>query len=264
MRVLHLFSNCKWTGPAEPALNGCVALRALGVEADFACGPYCGSSVNMVVETARARGIEPILDFYLDKHLDPIKNWRDRRTLGRLLDAVPYDLIHCHLANAHEIAVPPAARRQIPVIRTSYEGEGLEPSRRNARLLARTVMLIEPSHIALDNDARNFGVPRERMTVIPGAVDTVRFDPARALPDGRERLGLPREAFLLGIVARMQPHRHYEDLFAAMRRFVDEAPEAHLVVVGRGSKQERVGFAPVRSLGIEEHVHFTGYIADDD
>ncbi len=33
MRVLHLFSNAKWTGPAEPALNLCVALRRAGVEA---------------------------------------------------------------------------------------------------------------------------------------------------------------------------------------------------------------------------------------
>ena len=31
IRVLHLFSNTKWTGPAEPALNLCVALRKIGV-----------------------------------------------------------------------------------------------------------------------------------------------------------------------------------------------------------------------------------------
>ena len=42
MRVLHLFSNAKWTGPAEPALNLCVALRRYGVDADFACAPDAG------------------------------------------------------------------------------------------------------------------------------------------------------------------------------------------------------------------------------
>ena len=99
---------------------------------------------------------------------------------------------------------------------------------------------------------------------MPGAVDVARFDPARPLPDGRARLGLGEDALLIGIVARMQTHRHYEDLFAAFRRLAQEHENVHLVVVGRGTKQERVGFAPVRELGLEERVHFTGYLDGDD
>ena len=37
MRILHLTSDWKWTGPAEPMLNAVVALRALGHHVDFAC-----------------------------------------------------------------------------------------------------------------------------------------------------------------------------------------------------------------------------------
>ena len=36
MKILHLFSNAKFTGPAELALNLCVTLRSLGVDADLA------------------------------------------------------------------------------------------------------------------------------------------------------------------------------------------------------------------------------------
>ncbi len=260
MRVLHLFSNSKWTGPAEPALNLCVALRTRGVQADFACAPGSESVINKVVETARDRGMEPILRFHLSKHRNPLWNALDRIALRAFLNTNTYDLIHCHLDNDHRIAAGIAARCGIPLVRSSYEGLGFPAGRGRRRLLQRAAAIIEPSRCALEHDAATFGIPPDRLHLVPGAVDTVRFDPRRETPDARRWLRLPTDAFVIGIVARMQPHRHYEDLFAAFRRLLDSAPQAHLVVVGRGSKQDRVGWRPVRELGIEKHVHFPGFI----
>lgn len=264
MRVLHLFSNAKWTGPAEPALNLCVALRARGIDADFACAPDAGASINKVVETARDRGIEPILDLHLRKHKHVIKNFVDRRRLAQILTTTRYDIIHCHLDNDHEIACRPAGRHGIPLIRSNYYGAGMPGDRRHHRMVAATALVIEPSQAALEHDAAEFGIPAERMCVVPGAVDTARFDPERETPDGRRRLNLPPDAFVLGIVARMQTHRRYEDLFDAFKGLLDIEPGAHLVVVGRGTRQEQVGFEPVRRLGLEGHVHFTGFLDGED
>lgn len=264
MKVLHLFSNAKWTGPAEPALNLCVALRARGAHVDFACSPDAGGNVNKVVETARDRGVEPVLDLRLSKHKHPVKNLLDRRVLSRLLRDNQYDLVHCHLDNDHRIAAGPARTWGIPLVRSSYYGLGFPNDRQHARLMARTTYLIEPSRAALTHDADVFGFPQERMRVVPGAVDIVRFDPARETPDGRRRLNLAPDIFVVGIVARLQTHRHYEDLFAAVKLLVRDLPHARLVVVGRGSRQEQVGFEPVRRLGIENHVLFTGFLDSED
>lgn len=264
MRVLHLFSNSKWTGPAEPALNLCVTLRALGVDAAFACAEGPGGNVNKVVETARDRGIEPILGLHLDKHRHPIRNLRARRALSRELAERPVDIIHCHLDNDHEVALGAAAKGGIPIVRSSYHGEGFRGGRRHARLLRGTAMLIEPSRMAFDHDAREHVMAPGKMRVIPNAVDVHRFDPARETPDGRRWLNLPREAFVLGIVARMQTHRHFEDLFEALRAVVDRHPRVHLIVVGRGTKQEQVGYQPVRDSGLDAHVHFSGYIEGEN
>ncbi len=264
MRVLHLFSNAKWTGPAEPALNLCVGLRARGIAADFACSPDAGENINKIIETARDRGIEPITDLYLHKHRHPIKNYLDRRGLAGILRNRPYDVIHCHLDNDHGIAAGPANVAGIPLVRSSYFGLGLPEGRRHARLLARTAFLIEPSHAALEHDLAAFQYPRERAAVVSGAVDVARFDPARPTPDGRHRLNLPADALVIGIVARLQTHRHYDDLFEAMRRLVNDLPRAHLIVVGRGTRQEQVGFEPVRRLGLAEHVHFAGFLDSED
>jgi glycosyltransferase involved in cell wall biosynthesis len=259
LRVLHLFSNCKWTGPAEPALNLCVALRARGVATDFACAPDAGDSINKVVETARERGIEPISSMHLLKHRRPWKNFVDGRRLSRLLSDSPYDLIHCHLDNDQQIALGPAKKHDIPLIRSNYQ-HGFPQDRRHARLVAATDFIIEASEAGRETDIDYFDVPRENTAVVPGAVDVGRFDSERDLPDGRARVGIPPEAFVLGIVARMQTHRHYGDLFEAFHRLLQEVPNAHLIVVGRGTNQEKVAFKPVQELGLQERVHFTGFI----
>lgn len=258
MKILHLFSNAKWTGPAEPALNLCVALRTLGVDADFACAPYCGKSINKVIETARDRGIEPITRFHLRKHHDPLRNFLDSNKLAAFLKSGEYHLVHCHLDNAHRIAKGAAAKRGIPLIRSSYEGAGL--TGKAAKLLPGTAFLIEPSYKAWQHDTKTNRFPAQRARVVPGAVDVARFDPARELPDGRSWLGVPHDAFVIGIVARMQTHRHYEGFFRVLRRLIDNTPNTHAIVVGRGTKQEDVAVRPVRELGLENNVHFSGFI----
>lgn len=256
MRVLHLFSNSKWTGPAEPALNLCLALRGLGIEADFACAPVSKAPVNKVVETARDRGIEPILRFRLNKHRHPIDNFFDRRALGAFLRERPYDIIHCHLDNDHRIAA--AVKGHPAIVRSSYEGAGA--ARSAAALIRSAAAVIEPSALAAEHDATSLGADPARLHVVPNAVDTERFDPARETPDGRAWLQIPRGAFVVGIVARMQTHRRFEDFWRAIRSLADAGADPHVIVVGRGTNQERVAMAPVRELGLAERVHFPGFV----
>lgn len=264
MRVLHLFSNCKWTGPAEPALNLCRALRDEGVETEFACAPDAGKSINMVVESARARGIEPVLDFHLRKHRHPWYNFQDVRRLRRYLAEQHFDIVHCHLDNDHEIAARAVHGSTTPLVRSSYEGTGLLRNMRRQRMIARTTTLLEPSEMARLHDIATFGIAPDATAVVPGAIDIVRFDPGRPLPDARAKLGVSADAYVIGIVARMQTHRHFEDLLQAMRRVVDALPEARLVIIGRGTHQEKVAMEPARRLGLDKHVIFTGYIEGDD
>ncbi len=269
MRVLHLFSNYKWTGPAEPALNLCLALGRLGVDVEFACGRGPATGANKIVETARDRGLEPLPQFHLSKHRHPIKDFLDRRSLRALLEAGGFDLVHCHMDNDHRIAAGPARRQGVPLVRSSYEGSGfaeggLGAGANRAKVLAGTRFLLEPSQLALDHDAGRYEFPRDRMAVIPGAVDTARFDPVRETPDGRRWLGIPPDAFVIGIVARMQTHRHFDDFWGAVRRLAEKDKAIHVIVVGRGTHQEKVGKTPAQETGVAENVHFPGYLEGED
>ena len=262
MKVLHLFSNAKWTGPAEPALNLCVALRALGVEADFACTPETAGGPHKIVMTARDRGIEPVLAFSLPKHRNPVMNWIDARRVRAFVQQRGYDLVHCHLDNDHRIAAGALRGLDVPLVRSNYAGEGLSPKMRP--LIERTALLLEPSELARSADLRAFALPEAKTGVVPGAVDVERFDPARIVPDERAWLQIPRDAFVVGIVARMQTHRRYEDFFDAVKQLAEKHGNVHAVVVGRGTKQEQVAFKPVTERGLEQVVHFPGYVDGED
>ncbi|MGH7152037.1 MAG: glycosyltransferase family 4 protein, partial [Planctomycetota bacterium] len=73
MRALHLFSNFKWTGPAEPAVELVRRLAALGHRCELAISTYAkGGDARALLEEARARGVEPLLRFELPKHFAPI------------------------------------------------------------------------------------------------------------------------------------------------------------------------------------------------
>ena len=83
LRVLHLFSNYKWTGPSEPAHALAVGLRDRGVEIVFRSSGYTkGNPRNHVAERGAARGLAPLTDLDLSKHRKPWRDWRDARRLG--------------------------------------------------------------------------------------------------------------------------------------------------------------------------------------
>jgi glycosyltransferase involved in cell wall biosynthesis len=262
IRALHLFSNAKWTGPAEPALTLCAELRKAGVDADFACPPTAPGSPYTLLDTAREWGIEPILDFTLSKHENPLVNWQDQRKLRSFLKRNPYDLVHCHLNNDHRIACH--AANGTPIVRSNYEGLGFSDPRRVKGLLKRTARLLDPSNVARANDVKRFKLSEDKVDIVPSAIDTSRFDPDRDLPDIRARLKIPADAFVVGIVARMQPHRHFDDLWDALGRLVKQDRKVHALIVGRGTRQETVARQPVRERGLDEWVHFSGFLRVDE
>ena len=264
MTVLHLLSNHRWTGPAEPALNLCLALRARGMEVAFACSPIERGGPNAIITTARDRGIEPLLLFRLGKHRHPLWNLQDRLSLTRYLRQHPCDLIHCHMDNDHTIAQHASATLGIPIVRSNYFGGGFPETPRYRRLLGTTAWLVEPSRRALEHDAEAFVFPRERMDVVPGAVDLERFDPRRETPDGRRWLKIPPEKFVVGVVARLHPDRGYDRIFVAFRELLEGAPEARLIVLGRGPDEESVTRQPVRRFNLAEYVYFPGHLGGDD
>jgi glycosyltransferase involved in cell wall biosynthesis len=279
MNVLHLFSNHKVTGPAELALETARAVARTG----DAQVRFFSSDVRRtryrdrwLQQLARQRGVEEpraLAGVRLQKHLG-FAAFFDVRKLARGLEVEAPDLVHAHLPNDHLLATWARDRSSLrfPIVRTLYDGEPPKPTWRTRATLGRAAAVVCLSvevARALRENADAHRLDPARVLFLEPPIDAERFDPARPRGDltrerKRARLGIPADAFCLGIVARMQTHRRFEVLLEAVRRARKTLPELRLLIVGRGTKQETVARAPVRDLGLEPAVVFTGYQAGED
>jgi len=267
MRSLHLFSNTKWTGPAEPVVNLCRTLQERGFDVTLACARTPRGAASVVAQRAIENGLRTVQSMRLEKHFNVAHNLHDVWLLRRHLRREQYDLVHTHMHNDHLIGGF-AARRARPaplVVRTSYSGNGLEPTHRNRALLNRyTDGLITCSRRARDATISTFAFPIERVWTIYGAVDVSRFDPARDLPDIRSRFGLTRNHFVVGVVARIQRHRKFDIFLEAAARASRQIENLRVMIIGRGTHMGKVVVEPSRKLHLEDCVVLPGYFRGDD
>lgn len=114
-----------------------------------------------------------------------------------------------------------------------------------------------------DMDSRFFSgrLFRTKTRYIPPGVDTALYRPAVTHTiDLRERLGLSRDVFLIGVVAHLVRVKGHPVLLRALARI----PEAHLVIAGKPLEQDYVGELQrlVGELGLQRRVHFIGNVED--
>jgi len=165
--------------------------------------------------------------------------------LGRALaaaDAFKPDLLHIHRVGvameAEAALLRRLQRRDRRVIETNVFGR---VDRSDAADYIDVHMLLSRwclwrwQRWSRDRRHRSIGV------VVPNPVDVHRFAPVdvdrrRAV---RERLGIPRDAFVCGRVGQASPVKWHRSMFRAFTELAQEDPTAHLVMVGLPPSFER-------------------------
>ncbi len=107
---------------------------------------------------------------------------------------------------------------------------------------------------------RDYGIPSERIRIVPGGVELDRFRPSDRLA-ARRQFGWPEKARIILCVRRLVRRMGLANLIEAFTKI--SHPEAILVIAGRGPlEQELRARAAASSLG--ERILFTGFVPDDD
>jgi glycosyltransferase involved in cell wall biosynthesis len=116
------------------------------------------------------------------------------------------------------------------------------------------------------------GYDPARVTVITNGIEMARFD--GVAPDGRVRseLGLPQDAPLVAVFARLNPVKGIEDFLQAAAALGERFPSARFLVVGQGcivqdgviveTPYKRELEACATRLGLAGRVVFTGFRLD--
>jgi glycosyltransferase involved in cell wall biosynthesis len=204
----------------------------------------------------------------------PIR-WRAlRRELHRELTKQRPDLLVSHFA-LYTFPVldiirpyPLVVHFQGPwALESQFEG-ARQPTVWTKAYLERTVYRRGLRFIVLSNYSRDvlclfYGVPAERIRVVPGGVDADFFGIDATRPAARERLGWPQDRPIVLAVRRLVRRVGLDDLVAAMDEVRKRVPDALLLIAGKGPLEDDLR-SLVRSLRLENNVQFLGFVADQE
>jgi glycosyltransferase involved in cell wall biosynthesis len=109
--------------------------------------------------------------------------------------------------------------------------------------------------------ARRYGVPEQRIHVIPGGVDADRFAIAKSRDECRRALGWPEGRPIVLCVRRLVRRVGLDALVDAAAELRKRVPEALVLIAGRGPLEEELE-ARIAARGLANHVRLLGFVAD--
>ncbi|MBP1733863.1 MAG: glycosyl transferase group 1 [Deltaproteobacteria bacterium] len=262
MKVLHLFSDWKWTGPAEPVLSLCETLTAEGVDVTIA---YRKTPIDFPERTVgkevKARGLKLFEGFKLNRYFSP-RDWLfDMGAVKSYALKENIDIIHTNLGHDHFTALLSIAlsRKKPLIVRTDHKRDGTPYSYFMGWAFGKTDGLVAYGKRIMSHDMKTFHFPEERTCVIPPAIRAYE-GPVRNL---KGEFGIKAEEKVIGVIGRLKPDRGYDLILKGFRELRERMNGVKLLVVGRSSQIEKSIIGPISELGIQDDVILAGYRIDD-
>jgi glycosyltransferase involved in cell wall biosynthesis len=262
MKVLQLFSDWKWTGPAEPVLSLCETLTAEGVDVTIA---YRKTPIDFpertVEKEVRARGLKLFDGFMLNRYFSP-RDWLfDMKAVKSYALKENIDIIHTNLGHDHFTALLSItlSRKKPLIVRTDHKRDGTPYSYFMGWAFGKTDGLVAYGKRILSHDMKTFQFPGERTCVIPPAIKAYG-GPVKNLKD---EFGIKAEEKVIGVIGRLKPDRGYDIILKGFKELRDRIGGVKLLVVGRSSQIEKSILGPISELGIQNDVILAGYRIDD-
>jgi glycosyltransferase involved in cell wall biosynthesis len=108
----------------------------------------------------------------------------------------------------------------------------------------------------------HYQIPWDKINVIPGGVDTRRFQMNLSREEARQILGWQPDRFILFTPRRLVKRVGLDVLLNAFAKLKLRCADVRLAIAGKGA-QETALKQQAAELGIESHVQFLGYVPDE-
>ncbi|MBS7643893.1 glycosyltransferase family 4 protein [Candidatus Bathyarchaeota archaeon] len=185
-----------------------------------------------------------------------------------------FDIVHAHHAFTPTslLSIAAAKRLGIPAVLTNHttflassEGYLWEPTSYILFPLRRYIRKADRI-IAVSKTAADFighFADKQRIVIIPNAVDTLRFNPAICNVKTRSRFPTLEGEPTILYVGRLVHRKGIHVLIKAMPQVIEVFPKASLIIVGKGYMQYFLRLLS-KTLNLDEHIKFLNCIPDDD
>jgi len=127
------------------------------------------------------------------------------------------------------------------------------------RRASRAVVLSQAFAAILSSQ---YHVPRGRIHVVPGGIDSARFRAPDTRRAAQQRLGWPQDRLIVVAVRRLVPRMGLAGLITAIGKVRREIPDILLMIGGRGPLHGELE-TQIARMELTDHVRLVGYVADD-
>jgi PEP-CTERM/exosortase A-associated glycosyltransferase len=281
MRILHILDHSipLHSGYTFRSRNNLRQQRALGWHTAHVTGlkqGNCGSTTETVDGLCFYRtrpGAGPLL------RLPVLDQWEVVRTLARRIEEVATiekpDILHAHSPALNGLAALRAGRKlNLPVVyecRAFWEDAAVDHgTSREWGLRYRLTRALETRVFRQANavtticeglraEIASRGIPAQKITVIPNAVDTDSFSfGAGADPALQQKLGLTGK-IVLGFIGSFYAYEGIPLLLQALPALLRQHPDLRLLLVGGGPQEAEIR-AGIEKQGLQEAVILTGRV----
>ena len=187
-----------------------------------------------------------------------------------------YDGVVCGHLHLVPLAALAAARTGVPWVLVVHGVEVWGPPHWPAtqgrlaqaatrRALATVDRVVSVSALTRDRFSARFGVPADRVTVLPNSVELADYGPGPKRSDLLARYGLAGKTVLMTL-ARLSPSERYkgvDEVMEALPALARDVPDVAYLVCGGGGDRPRLE-AKARQLGVADRVVFAGYVPEDE
>ena len=180
-----------------------------------------------------------------------------------------FDVIH-----AHDWLVASAAKTLknaygIPIVATIHATEagrnsGIHDDTQRYINDTEWMLTYEASEVIVNSNymknelQRLFGLPYEKINVIPNGINLNNYVGVERDYDFRRKYAMDNEKIIL-YVGRLVYEKGIQHLIAAMPKILSNYHDAKLIIAGRGGMIEELK-AEAASLGLNDKIYFTGYL----
>jgi glycosyltransferase involved in cell wall biosynthesis len=241
MKIVHTESSLGWGGQEIRILSESQGLAKRGHEVRLLCPP-------------EARIFSEAPNWGLQAEPVPIarKNWTGFSSLKRKLQETRCDVLSTHSSTDSWLSALALAwlGRPYPMVRTRHISAPVPRNPLSHWLYAQAAHIVTAGEALKNELVERNGIPAARIDSVPTGIDTARFHPGDRRA-ARDKLGLPKDKILVGIVATLRSWKGHRHLLEALPE------EAGLVIVGDGPQRPMLE-AQVDQLKIRYKILFAG------
>ena len=171
--------------------------------------------------------------------------WQAMRALDEIVRTWRPDVIQCHGGETLKLLGPTLMRGRPAVV---YRRIGLSPDwmaqgfriRLHRMLMGRAHAIVAVAQAVAAETAGRFGIPADRITVIPNAVDSARVEPRRGRMETRASVGVPDGVPLVLFAGALNDEKNPLAAVDVACRVIRELPQTVFLVAGEGPERGRL------------------------